>query len=67
MRDHTDAPSAYPQINNATRALRRRATEHGDAQIINLWAGLGFRSAETRPAAEIIATIGRRFEVLSGR
>jgi nitronate monooxygenase len=67
MRDHTDAPSAYPQINNATRALRRQATEHGDAQVINLWAGLGFRSAEARPAGEIISTIGRRFEVLRGR
>lgn len=67
MRDHPDAPSAYPQINNATRALRRQATEHGDAQVINLWAGLGFRSAEARPAGEIISTIGRRFEVLSGK
>jgi nitronate monooxygenase len=67
MRHHPDAPSAYPQINNATRALRRRAAEEGDAQAINLWAGLGFRSAEARPAGEIVATIGRRFEVLSGR
>jgi nitronate monooxygenase len=62
MRKHPDAPSAYPQINNATRALRRHAVARRDPQAINLWAGQGFRLAQARPAAEIVATIGSEFE-----
>ena len=45
MRAHPDAPSAYPQINNATRALRRESVARGDPQGTNLWAGQGFRLA----------------------
>jgi nitronate monooxygenase len=62
MRNHPDAPSAYPQINNATRALRRQAVARGDPQAVNLWAGQGFRLAQARPAAEIVAVIGSEFE-----
>jgi nitronate monooxygenase len=62
MRDHPDAPSAYPQINNATRALRRQAVARGDPQGTNLWAGQGFRLARDRPAAEVTAAIGSEFE-----
>jgi nitronate monooxygenase len=62
MRAHPDAPSAYPYINNATRALRRQAVARDDPQGTNLWAGQGFRLAETRPAGEIIRTIGSALE-----
>jgi nitronate monooxygenase len=62
MRAHPDAPSAYPQINNATRAIRREAMARGDPDATNLWAGQGFRLAEERPAAEIITRIGLEFE-----
>jgi nitronate monooxygenase len=65
MRAHPDAPSAYPQINNATRALRQAALARRDPQATNLWAGQGFRLAQERPAAEIIATIGAEFEALN--
>ncbi|HEY7917912.1 MAG TPA: nitronate monooxygenase [Acidimicrobiales bacterium] len=65
VRAHPDAPSAYPQINNATRALRREAARRGDAQTINLWAGQGFARAEERPAAEVIARMGAEFEALT--
>lgn len=65
MRAHPDAPSAYPQINNATRALRRAAVERGNPHGTNLWAGQGFRQAQDRPAAEIIATIGADFDRLA--
>jgi len=54
MRDHPDAPPAYPEINNATRPLRAVAARRGDADRMSLWAGSGFREATTRPAAEII-------------
>ncbi len=57
MRDHPDAPAAYPEINNATRPLRAAAAAHGDADRMSLWAGTGFRHATDRPAAEVIDLI----------
>jgi nitronate monooxygenase len=54
IRDHQDAPAAYPEINNATRPLRAAAARHGDADRMSLWAGTGYRQAADRPAAEII-------------
>jgi nitronate monooxygenase len=62
MLAHPGAPSAYPQINNATRALRREALRRHDPDAINLWAGVGYRQAEERPAGEIITAIGRGME-----
>jgi nitronate monooxygenase len=47
---HADAPAAYPEINNATRLLRAA----GDPEATNLWAGTGWRSAQARPAAEVV-------------
>ena len=57
MLDHPSAPSAYPQINGATRPLRAEAARLGDAHRMSLWAGQGFRRAETRPAGEIVDQI----------
>jgi len=54
MTDHPDAPVAYPEINNATKALRRAAEETGDAETLHLWAGQGFRLAKDIPADEIV-------------
>ncbi len=65
MRAHPDAPTAYPQINNATRDLRRAAAARGDPGTVNLWAGQGYRLAEERPAAEIITRIGTEFDALA--
>ena len=64
MRAHPDAPSGYPYINNATRALRRAAVDRHDPHAINLWAGQGFRLAEERPAADIVARIGTEFDAV---
>jgi nitronate monooxygenase len=55
--DHPDAPAAYPEINNATRALRARAAAAGDPERMSLYAGQGFRAAADRPAAEIIGRL----------
>ena len=52
--DHPAAPSAYPEINNATRPLRAAAGASGDVGRMSLYAGEGFRAATTRPAAEIV-------------
>jgi nitronate monooxygenase len=57
MRAHPAAPSAYPEINNATRALRARAAAAGDPERMSLYAGQGFRAAADRPAAEIIGRL----------
>lgn len=55
--DHPDAPAAYPEINNATRALRAGAAAAGDPDRMSLYAGQGFRAASDRPAAEIIGQL----------
>ncbi len=54
VREHPDAPPAYPEINNATRPLRAAAARAGDLEHMSVYAGTGFRSAEARPAAEIV-------------
>jgi len=54
IRDHQDAPAAYPEINNATRPLRAAAAADGDTERMSLWAGQGWRSATGQPAGEII-------------
>ena len=54
IRDHQDAPAAYPEINNATRPLRAAAAADGDTARMSLWAGQGWRSATGQPAGEII-------------
>jgi nitronate monooxygenase len=54
IRDHQDAPAAYPEINNATRPLRAAAAAEGDTERMSLWAGQGYRSATDYPAGEII-------------
>ena len=55
--DHPDAPAAYPEINNATRALRARAAAAGDPERMSLYAGQGFRAAADLPAGEIIGRL----------
>jgi nitronate monooxygenase len=55
VRDHADAPAAYPEINNATRPLRAAAAAAGDPEHMSLYAGTGYRRAEARPAAEVVA------------
>jgi nitronate monooxygenase len=52
--DHTDAPAAYPEINNATRPLRVAAATAGDPDRMALYAGSGYRAARARPTAEVV-------------
>jgi nitronate monooxygenase len=59
MVEHAGAPSGYPQINNATRALRRAAAEAGDAGAMSLWAGQGFARVRPMPAGELVARLAR--------
>ncbi|GAA3961716.1 NAD(P)H-dependent flavin oxidoreductase [Gordonia caeni] len=49
------APPVYPQVNTLTGPLRRAAAE--DPQMINLWAGTGWRGAREVSAAEVVAQL----------
>jgi nitronate monooxygenase len=57
VREHRDAPTAYPEVNNATRPLRAAAARVGDLEHMSLYAGTGFRGAEARPAAEVVGRL----------
>jgi nitronate monooxygenase len=57
MVEHPDAPSAYPHIHRLTAPLRAAARAAGDADGINLWAGVNYARAEELPAAEILAKL----------
>jgi nitronate monooxygenase len=57
MRDHTDAPSAYPHIHHLTAPIRAEARATGDAGRVNLWAGTRFAEARPVPAAEVVAAL----------
>ena len=59
MRDHPDAPSAYPQIGAMTGPMRRAARAAGDADGFQLWAGQAFRLAREVPAAQLVAELSR--------
>jgi len=54
MRDHPDAPTAYPEINNATRPLRAAAAQRSDPNAMSLWAGTGYRHTREASAGEIV-------------
>ncbi|GAA4084658.1 nitronate monooxygenase [Nocardioides kongjuensis] len=54
QRHHAEAPYGYPELHHLTRDLRRAAAGAGDPHRLHLWAGTGWRSAEERPAAEIV-------------
>jgi nitronate monooxygenase len=55
---NASAPTGYPALHHLTRPLRRAAIAAGDPDGVNLWAGTGFRSASSVPAAEILRTLG---------
>jgi nitronate monooxygenase len=58
MRDHPHAPSAYPQIHHLTAPLRAAARAAGDADRVNLWAGVRFAEAQNEPAAAVVERLG---------
>ncbi|MFI6575309.1 NAD(P)H-dependent flavin oxidoreductase [Nocardiopsis sp. NPDC050513] len=57
MREHADAPTAYPEIHHMTKPLRAAAARAGDPGGMALWAGEGFRSATDAPAAEVVERV----------
>jgi nitronate monooxygenase len=57
MREHAEAPVAYPDVHHLTAPIRAAARAAGDAEAINLWAGQTHELARSAPAAEIITAI----------
>jgi NAD(P)H-dependent flavin oxidoreductase YrpB (nitropropane dioxygenase family) len=53
------APAGYPALHYLTSPLRKAATAAGDPELVNLWAGTGYRTATTGPVATILADLAR--------
>ena len=55
MLDHEAfAPRAYPEVHYLTAPVRAAAREAGDADGINLWAGVSYRRARAGSASELV-------------
>jgi len=54
MKEHPDAPAAYPHVHHLTAPLRAAARSSGDADSVNLWAGEAHALAQARPAGELV-------------
>ncbi|MFJ4989128.1 nitronate monooxygenase [Streptomyces sp. NPDC088732] len=48
------APLGYPALHHLTSPMRKAATAAGDPELINLWAGTGYREAVAEPAGRIL-------------
>jgi nitronate monooxygenase len=57
LREHRDAPSAYPEIHYATAPIRAAARTRGDREELNLWAGQALALAREEPAAAVVARL----------
>jgi nitronate monooxygenase len=57
LREHPDAPSAYPDVHHLTAKVRAAARSAGDPDGFHLWAGQAHELARDVPAAELVATL----------
>lgn len=48
------APLGYPAIHHLTSPLRKAAAAAGEADLVHLWAGTGYRRASSEPTATIL-------------
>jgi len=51
------APDGYPAIHHLTAPLRRYGREHGQPDLVNLWAGQAYPLGTARPAGELVADL----------
>jgi nitronate monooxygenase len=51
------APAGYPAVHHLTSPLRRAATAAGDPELVNLWAGTGFRDALPEGAEQTLTRL----------
>lgn len=59
-REHDgEAPLGYPAIHHLTSELRKAAAANGNPEVVNLWAGTGYRHATDEPVAVILDRLAR--------
>lgn len=51
------APAGYPALHHLTSGLRKAAAAEGNAELVHLWAGTGYREAVEGPSEEIMNRI----------
>jgi nitronate monooxygenase len=51
------APAGYPAVHHLTSPLRKAAALRDDAELINLWAGTGYRHARAAPLADVFTRL----------
>ncbi|OBF53430.1 nitronate monooxygenase [Mycolicibacterium monacense] len=56
-RFEADAPLGYPAVHHLTSPLRKAAAAGGDADLVHLWAGTGYRHAAEKPTATILTEL----------
>ena len=57
MREHPDAPSAYPDVHHVTAKVRAAARAAGDPDGFHLWAGQAHALAREEPAGRLVAAL----------
>lgn len=55
-----DAPLGYPAVHHLTSPLRKAAAAAGEADLVHLWAGTGYRHARDESTASILAGLAHR-------
>lgn len=53
----TSAPLGYPAIHHLTSPLRKAAAAAGEADLVHLWAGTGYRHAREESTATILTDL----------
>lgn len=56
--------TGYPAVHHLTRELRQAAAKAGDAERVHLWAGTGWRFAQSGPVAGVIASLAGEASVV---
>jgi NAD(P)H-dependent flavin oxidoreductase YrpB (nitropropane dioxygenase family) len=53
--EHRSAPLGYPAIHHLTSPLRKAAAAVGEADLVHLWAGTGYRDAREGSTEQILS------------
>ncbi|WP_189053196.1 NAD(P)H-dependent flavin oxidoreductase [Deinococcus daejeonensis] len=57
LTDAVHHPLPFPHQNALTRPLRTAGAQAGQADVLSLWAGTGYRQAQATGAAQIVASL----------
>lgn len=55
-----DAPFGYPAVHHLTSELRKAAAAAGNPELVNLWAGTGYRDATPEPLEVILTRLAQQ-------